>query len=83
MLEGTPASIPTVLKRRLKPCIGATLGSLMTVRTISLSRRGWGKPTQAVDANLSFFDGLTDHERQALLAALEALQVDDRSVSNT
>jgi hypothetical protein len=36
--------------------------------------RGWGKPTQAIDANVSFFDGLTDHDRQALLAALEAIQ---------
>ena len=38
---------------------------------------------QAVYANLSFFDGLTDHERQALLAVLEAVQVDERSVSKT
>jgi hypothetical protein len=41
---------------------------------IAVLDRGWGKPTQAVDANLSFFDGLTDHDRQALLAALEAIQ---------
>ena len=45
--------------------------------------RGWGKPTQALDANLSFFDDLTDHERQALLAVLEAVQVNEQSVSKT
>jgi hypothetical protein len=50
---------------------------------IAVLDRGWGKPTQAVDANLSFFDGLTDYERQALLAVLEAVQVDERSVSRT
>jgi hypothetical protein len=31
---------------------------------IAVLDRGWGKPTQALDANLSFFEGLTDHERQ-------------------
>jgi hypothetical protein len=50
---------------------------------IAVLDRGWGKPTQALDANLSFFDGLTDHERQALLAVLEAVQVDEQSVSKT
>jgi hypothetical protein len=47
---------------------------------IAVLDRGWGKPTQAIDANVSFFDGLTDHDRQALLAALEAIQA---GVSNT
>jgi hypothetical protein len=50
---------------------------------IAVLDRGWGKPTQAVDANLRSFDGRTDHDRQARLAVLEALQVDDRLVSNT
>jgi AcrR family transcriptional regulator len=36
--------------------------------------RGWGKPTQPVDANVNFFEALPDHEQRALLAALTALQ---------
>jgi hypothetical protein len=36
--------------------------------------RGWGKPTQAVDANVSFFDRLSDYDPQALLAVLEAIE---------
>ena len=50
---------------------------------IAVLDRGWASQRQALDANLSFFEGLTDHERQALLAVLEAVQVDDRSLSNT
>jgi hypothetical protein len=41
---------------------------------IAVLDRGWGKPTQAVHANLSFFDGLSDSDRRALLAVLEALE---------
>jgi hypothetical protein len=41
---------------------------------IAVLDRGWGKPTQAVDANLSFFDRLSDYDRQALLAVLEAIE---------
>jgi hypothetical protein len=41
---------------------------------VAVLDRGWGKPTQALDANLSFFDGLTGHDRQALLAVLEAIE---------
>jgi hypothetical protein len=39
--------------------------------------RGWGKPTQPVDANVNFFEALPDHEQRALLAALTALQAEE------
>jgi hypothetical protein len=38
--------------------------------------RGWGKPQQTVSANVSVFDQMTDDERKAILAALEALKGD-------
>ena len=43
---------------------------------IAILDRGWGKPTQAVKANVSVFDRMTDDEQRVLLAALEALQSD-------
>jgi hypothetical protein len=43
---------------------------------IAVLDRGWGKPTQAVDAHVSVFDRMTDDEQRALLAALEALKGD-------
>lgn len=39
--------------------------------------RGWGKPVQPVDANVNFFDTLSDMEQRALLAALIALQAEE------
>jgi hypothetical protein len=36
--------------------------------------RGWGKPTQQVAANVSFFDQMSDEEQRIMLAALEALR---------
>jgi hypothetical protein len=36
--------------------------------------RGWGKPTQAVEANMNIFDQMTDDEQKTMLAALEALK---------
>jgi hypothetical protein len=38
--------------------------------------RGYGKPPQTVDANLTIFDRMSDAEQRALLAALEALDDD-------
>jgi hypothetical protein len=38
------------------------------------SRPRLGKPTQAVDANVSVFDRMTDDEQRVLLAAFQALQ---------
>lgn len=35
--------------------------------------RGYGKPTQPVDANVNFFESLPDQGQRALLAALIAL----------
>jgi hypothetical protein len=37
---------------------------------IAVLDRGWGKPTQAVDANVSVLDRMSDDEQLALLAAL-------------
>ena len=70
--------------RELTPEAMETLKNAMGDRTapwsariaaaIATLYRGWGKPTQAVDANLSFFDRLSDYDRQALLAVLEAIE---------
>jgi hypothetical protein len=43
---------------------------------IAILDRGWGKPTQVVDANVSVLDRMTDDEQRAILAALEALKGD-------
>jgi len=43
---------------------------------IAVLDRGWGKPTQAVDANVSVLDRMTDDKKRALLAALKALKGD-------
>jgi hypothetical protein len=42
--------------------------------------RGWGKPTQQVAANVSFFDQMSDEEQRIMLAALEALRDAYRAV---
>ncbi len=39
--------------------------------------RGWGRPTQAIEAEISVYDRLSLAEQQALLAALEALDAAD------
>jgi hypothetical protein len=41
---------------------------------IAILDRGWGKPTQAVEATVSVFDQMTDDEQKMLLAALQALK---------
>jgi hypothetical protein len=41
---------------------------------IAILDRGWGKPTQAVEASVSILDQMTDDEQKAMLAALEALR---------
>ncbi len=39
--------------------------------------RGWGKPTQHTEADVSVYDRLGLAEQQALLAALDTLDVED------
>jgi hypothetical protein len=51
-------------------------GSARIAAAIAILDRGWGKPTQAVEANVSVFDRMTDDEQRVLLAALEALKGD-------
>jgi hypothetical protein len=41
---------------------------------IAILDRGWGKPTQAVEANVNIFDQMTDDEQKTMLAALKALK---------
>jgi hypothetical protein len=36
--------------------------------------RGWGKPQQQIDANVNFFDQMSDEEQRIMLAALAALK---------
>jgi hypothetical protein len=43
---------------------------------IAILDRGWGKPAQAVEANVSVLDRMSDDEQLALLAALKALKCD-------
>ena len=43
--------------------------------------RGWGKPTQHTEADVSVYDRLSLAEQQALLAILESLDVDDDTVA--
>jgi hypothetical protein len=38
---------------------------------IAILDRGWGKPTQAVEANVNIFDQMTDDELRIMLAALK------------
>jgi hypothetical protein len=62
---------PQVCQRRDGPRIlvgPGEPGSSQQLRLAVVDARGHAV---AVDANLSFFDGLTDYERQALLAVLE------------
>jgi hypothetical protein len=40
--------------------------------------RGWGKPTQAVEATVSIFDQMTDDEQKMLLAALASLRDEEQ-----
>jgi hypothetical protein len=41
--------------------------------------RGWGKPTQEVEANVNIFDQMSDDEQKTMLAALKALTGDEQS----
>ena len=41
---------------------------------IAVLDRGWGKPTQQVAANVSFFDQMSDEEQRIMLAALDAIR---------
>ena len=45
---------------------------------IAVLDRGWGKPTQQVAANVSFFDQMSDEEQRIMLAALEAIRDAER-----
>jgi Family of unknown function (DUF5681) len=70
--------------RELTPVAMDTLEKAMTdqkapwaakiTAAIAVLDRGWGKPTQQVAANVSFFDQMSDEEHRIMLAALEALR---------
>ena len=70
--------------RELTPVAMDTLEKAMTdqktpwaakiTAAIAVLDRGWGKPMQAVEANVSVLDRMTDGEQRALLAALEAIR---------
>ena len=42
--------------------------------------RGYGKPSQTIEANVTFLDKLSDAERIALLAVLDAIEGDQTGV---
>lgn len=50
---------------------------------IAILDRGWGRPTQAVEANVSFFDQMTDDEQKTMLAALAALKAAEEDPPET
>jgi hypothetical protein len=50
---------------------------------IAILDRGWGKPTQAVEANVKMFDQLSDEDRNAILAALAVLKAQDEDRPET
>lgn len=70
--------------RELTPVAMDTLEKAMTdqkapwaakiTAAIAVLDRGWGKPTQKVAANVSFFDQMSDEEQRIMLAALEAIR---------
>jgi Family of unknown function (DUF5681) len=70
--------------RELTPVAMGTLEKAMTdhkapwaakiAAAIAVLDRGWGKPTQAVEANVNIFDQMTDDELRIMLAALAALK---------
>jgi hypothetical protein len=70
--------------RELTPVAMETLEKAMTdqkapwaakiTAAIAILDRGWGKPTQAVEANVNIFDQMTDDELRIMLAALAALK---------
>jgi hypothetical protein len=43
--------------------------------------RGYGKPTQTIDANVSILDKLSDAEQRALLSVLDAIEGDETGYS--
>jgi hypothetical protein len=43
--------------------------------------RGWGRPEQTVNANVSVFDQLNDEEQKALLAVFAAVQAEEEDES--
>jgi hypothetical protein len=43
---------------------------------VALLDRGWGKAVQHIEAEIGVYDSLSFAEKQALLAALESLDVD-------
>jgi hypothetical protein len=64
----TFAALKGVMKDESKPA-AARVGA-----AIAILDRGWGKPMQAVEANVSVFDQMTDDEQKNDAAALEALR---------
>ena len=66
--EDAIKTLKSVMKDESKPA-AARVGA-----AIAILDRGWGKPMQAVKANVSVFDKMTDDEQKTMLAALEALR---------
>jgi hypothetical protein len=70
--------------RELTPVAIDTLEKAMTdqkapwaakiAAAIAILDRGWGKPLQAVEANVNIFDQMTDDEQNILLAAMAAIR---------
>jgi hypothetical protein len=48
---------------------------------VALLDRGWGKPTQPIDANVNVLDKLSDAAQLAVLSALDALESGEGGVA--
>jgi hypothetical protein len=66
--EDAIKTLKSVMKDESKPA-AARVGA-----AIAILDRGWGKPTQAVEANVNIFDQMTDDEQRIMLAALKAAE---------
>jgi hypothetical protein len=66
--EDAIKTLKSVMKDESKPA-AARVGA-----AIAILDRGWGKPQQQIDANVNFFDQMSDEEQRIMLAALAALK---------
>ena len=66
--EDAIKTLKSVMNDESKPA-AARVGA-----AIAILDRGWGKPTQTVEASVSILDQMTDDEQKAMLAALAALK---------
>ena len=70
-------TLVTVMKNERAPAAASVTAAL------GIIDRGWGRPEQTVNANVSIFDQMSDDEQKHLLAALAALKAQDEDRPET